>query len=70
MENRNKFLEFIEKYKGAIIGAIIAIVLIATSLYKLLVALIVICVCIYGGNYIQQNKENVKDKVKEFIDKF
>ena len=70
MENQNKFLEFIEKYKGAIIGAIIAIILIITSLYKLLIAFIVICACIYGGNYIQKNKENVKDKIKGFVDKF
>ena len=28
MENQNKVLEFIQKYKGAILGAIIAIILI------------------------------------------
>lgn len=70
MDNSDKVLEFIRKYRGAIIGAIIAIVLICTSLYKLLIALIIIAGFIFLGNYIQNNKEDVKDKLKNFIDKF
>lgn len=70
MENSNNLKEFWNKYKGAIIGAIIAIIFISTGLYKLCIALIVIVGGIYLGNYVQKNKENVKDNLKDFIDKF
>ena len=43
MENKNdnfdEFLGFLKKYKGAIIGGLIAIVIACTGLWKLLVAL-------------------------------
>lgn len=61
---------FISKYGGAIIGGIVALILCFTELYKLLICLVVTCVGIFIGNYIQKNKTNVKEKLKEFIDKF
>lgn len=70
MENSNNIREFWNKHKGAIIGAIIAIILIATSLYKVLVGFVIVVAGIYFGNYIQKNKEEVKDKLKNFIDRF
>lgn len=70
MDNSNNFKDFWDKYKGAIIGALIAIVLLSTALYKLLFAFIVIVGGIYLGNYIQKNKEDVKENLKNFIDKF
>lgn len=70
MDNSNNFKEFWNKYKGAIIGAIIALILIATSLYKLLIGLIIVVGGIYLGNYIQKNKDDVKQNLKNFIDKF
>ena len=33
------------------------------------VAIVVLCVGAFIGNYVQQNKEEVKDRVKKFIDK-
>ncbi len=70
MGNSNNLKEFWDKYKGAIIGAIIAIIFISTGLYRLCIAVIVIMAGIYLGNYVQKNKENVKDNLKDFIDKF
>lgn len=66
----NNFKEFWDKYKGAIIGALIAIILLSTGLYKLCIAVIVIVVGVYFGNYVQKNKETVKESLKNFIDKF
>ena len=69
MEKFN-FREFWDNYKGAIIGALVAILLICTELYKLCVAVILIVVGVVAGNYIQKNKESVKENLKKIIDKF
>lgn len=63
------FKGFWDNYKGAIIGVIIAILVLATRLYDLIIAIVVICLGAVAGNYVQQNKEEVKDRVKKFIDK-
>ena len=60
---------FFIKYKGAIIGGIVAILILCTGFYKLMIGIILIGMGIYFGNYIQQNKDEVKDKIKTFIDK-
>lgn len=62
-----------DKYGGAIIGAIIgialAILLFHTNLYKVLMSIALIIACMWIGNYVQRNKESVKEKTKKFIDK-
>lgn len=60
---------FLMKYRGAIIGAIIAALILCTGFYKLIVGIILICIGIYVGNYIQLNKDEVKEKIKSFIDR-
>lgn len=60
---------FVTKYAGAIIGAIIAIILWCTQLYRVIIGIILIAIGIYVGNYVQINKEHVKDKLKNFIDR-
>ena len=52
---------FWSQYKGAIIGVIVAILILCTKLYDVIIAIV--------GNYIQQNKDSVKEKLKEFIDR-
>lgn len=64
-----KFLQFVIDNKYPIIGFIVAIVLIATGLYKLIIPVALIIFGIYGGIYFQKNKEEVKEKIKNFIDK-
>ncbi len=61
--------EFWNNYKGAIIGVIIAILIIATGLHNLILVIAVLLLGAFIGNYIQQNKEEVKTKLKGFIDK-
>ncbi len=61
--------DFLIKYRGAIIGAIIAVLILCTGFYKLIIGLILIGMGMYVGNYIQINKNDVKEKVKKFIDK-
>ena len=60
---------FLSKYKGAIIGVIVAIIILATRLYEVIVGILLILAGAFVGNYRQQNKEEVKDKTKKFIDK-
>lgn len=61
--------DFLMKYRGAIIGALMAILILCTGFYKLMIGIILIAIGIYVGNYIQINKDDVKDKLKNFIDR-
>lgn len=63
------FKKFINQYRGAIIGVIIATIILATRLYALIVGILLIVAGAFIGNYIQQNKDDVKVKLKKFIDK-
>ena len=66
----NSLKDFWNNYKGAILGVIVAILIIMTNLYKLIVAIILLVLGAIVGNYIQQNKQIVKDRLKNFIDRF
>ena len=63
------FKDFWNNYKGAIIGIIIAILILITRLHDLILAIVIIGLGAFIGNYVQQNKEDVKTKLKSFIDK-
>ena len=63
------FKKFINQYKGAIIGVIIAIVLLATRLYDVIIGILIILAGAFVGNYVQQNTDDVKAKLKKFIDR-
>ena len=65
----DEFKKFMSQYGGMVIGIIVAIVLLCTQLYRLIIGIILIFVCGYGGNYIQHNKFEVKEKLKNFIDR-
>ena len=65
----NGFKEFWNNYKGAIIGVVIAALILITRLQDLIVAIVVLVLGALIGNYIQQNKDDVKLKLKNFIDK-
>lgn len=64
-----EFKGFFDQYKGAIIGAIIAILFIIFKLDRLIMGIVIILVGILIGNYVQRNKPEVKEKLKNFIDK-
>ncbi len=61
--------KFIKQYSGAIIGVIIGVLILITRLYDLILGIVVIALGAIVGNYVQQNKEDVKTKLKSFIDK-
>ena len=60
---------FISRHLGAIIGVIAAILILCTRLYDLIVAVVLIIIGAFVGNYVQQNKFEVKEKLKKFIDR-
>ncbi len=64
-----EFKNFVKEYSGAIIGGLIAVLVLCTGLYRLIVGIILITIGIFVGNYIQRNKYDVKEKIKKFIDK-
>ena len=70
IQNSSGILGIVEKYGGAIIGGIIAVLLCFTHLYKLVLAIVIVLGGIFIGNYVQKNKDSVKEKLKELIDKF
>lgn len=65
----NEIKDFLMKYRGAIIGALIAILILCTGFYRLIIGIILVVIGIYVGNYVQINKNDVKEKMKNFIDK-
>lgn len=64
-----KILQFIMNNRYPIIGAAIAILIIVTGLYHLIIPIALVILGIYAGVYFQKNKEEVKEKIKKLIDK-
>ena len=60
---------FLRTYGGAIIGALIAILILCTHLYNVIIWVEFVCLGIFLGNYVQHNKTEVKEKIKNFIDR-
>ena len=58
------FKEFLSKYLGAIIGVIVAILILCTRLYELMIGIVLILMGAFVGNYVQKNKDEVKIKLK------
>lgn len=66
----DQFKDFIVKYRGAIIGGIVAIIALILRIHEILIGCLIIVAGIFAGNYIQQNKERVKDKIRKIVDKW
>ena len=64
-----KVKQFLINYRGAIIGGIVAIVALLLNLHKVLIIILIVIAGILLGNYVQHNKELVKEKLKSYIDK-
>lgn len=60
---------FLIKYRGAIIGGLVAILALILNLHKIMLCILIIVGGIIIGNYVQNNKEIVKEKLKLYIDK-
>lgn len=64
-----EFKKFLIKYRGALIGGLISIIALILNLHKVLVWILIVVAGVLAGNYVQHNKEFVKDKLKTYIDK-
>ena len=70
MDNSNDFVKFLLAHKGAIIGGLVGIILACTGIIvNIIIPLITIVFGIWAGEYIQRNKDKVKEKLKKWIDK-
>lgn len=65
-----QFKDFLIKYRGGIIGGFIAIIALVLHIYKFLLGCIIIVAGILLGNYVQQNKEFVKDRIRKIVDRW
>ena len=63
------FKNILINYRGAIIGGLISFVALLLNLHTFLLWILIIVSGILIGNYVQHNKEFVKDKLKSYIDK-
>ena len=63
------FGSFLHYYRGAIIGVIISIIVICSDFLKLAIGIIVFFAGVFIGNYIQNNKYEVKQKLLDFINR-
>ena len=64
-----EFKNFLINFRGAIIGGLIALIALLLNLHTVLLWILIIVAGIIIGNYVQHNKEFVKDKLKSYIDK-
>lgn len=60
---------FFYQYRGAIIGIIIAVLFLVFELYRVILGVCIIVIGAIIGNYVQNNKPMIKEKLKNFIDK-
>lgn len=61
--------KFVTEYMGALIGVAVAILILATRMYILIIWISVIVAGAFLGNYVQRNREEVKTKLRNLIDK-
>lgn len=66
----DSFKDFIVKYRGSIIGGILAIVALILNIHKILFGALIVVAGILAGNYVQRNKDKVKDKIREVVDRW
>lgn len=65
-----KIRDFIIRYRGAILGGIVAIILLVLRIHEILIAALIIAAGILAGNYVQQNKEKVKESIRRAVDRW
>lgn len=68
-ENKFDFKKFLDKYAWSIIGALLALIMIAFRLVYFVFCVALIVGFAVLGFRMQKNKVNIKEKIKSFIDK-
>ena len=56
-------------YIGAFIGIVVGILFVVFGLWYPVLIIAIICGFAWLGNYVQKNKSDIKEKLKNFIDK-
>lgn len=64
------FKEFVDKYMGVLIGILIAVLLILLVNEVTLIKIAIIILGAILGKYVHENKDSVKEKLKNLIDRF
>jgi hypothetical protein len=64
------FKEFLDKYLGIIIGVLVAIIIIVCQAVYLCECIVLCFALGWFGRYVQMNKDSVKEKLKNWIDRF
>lgn len=54
---------------GAILGGIVALIIACTGMYRFIIGIVLVGMGAWAGNYFQHNKDKVKEKLKNIIDK-
>lgn len=65
-----KMGNFIEKHAGFIIGALVGLLVVILKWTSAIINIIIIVFLGYAGKYIQGNKDVVKGKIKNLIEKW
>ena len=65
----NNFVEFLKRNIGAIIGVLIGIIFVICGLSYFILNLAIMIGFGFFGKYFQKNKETIKEKLKNWIDK-
>ncbi len=63
------FKKFMTNYWGAVIGGIVALIIACTGIYRLVIGIVLVVIGCWAGNYFQHNKDKVKAKLRNIIDK-
>ena len=62
-------MDSLREYIGAIVGIVVGIVFVVFGLWYPVLIIGIIVAFAFLGNYAQKNKAELKEKIKNFIDK-
>ncbi|MDD4067127.1 MAG: hypothetical protein PHH22_04055 [Clostridia bacterium] len=67
---KDKIVNWLKANLGICIGAIVGIVIFALGFVNFIALICVVLFCMLIGYMLQNNKSNIKESIKSFIDKF
>ncbi len=67
---KDKIVNWFKANLGICIGAIIGIVIFALGFVNFIALICMVLLCMLVGYMLQNNKANIKESIKSFIDKF
>lgn len=67
---KDKLLEILKSNKGILIGGIVGLLIFIFGLTKLVTLVFLVSLGMIVGNMIDKNREEIKESIKNFVDKF